>query len=144
MKTGHVIVIAVMALLLTACTGGEPVTMDTIDNHLNRDDVQYVELREAFEIAELGMIEGFDMIPFYTEFVNPGHLTFPPDGQFHVSHIHDEAAIRAYFDADKTIYLVCRRGNRTRFMHDVLVHLGYDVVDVGGIEDYHGDNLIYP
>ena len=119
-------------------------TMDNIDNHLNRDDVQYVELREWTEIIENGMIEGFDVIPFYTTFVNPGYLSFPQDGRFHPSNIHNEAAIRAHFDADKTIYLVCRTGNRTGFMHGVLTHLGYDVVDVGGIVDYRGDNLIYP
>ncbi len=133
-----------MVFTITACTEGAVPTLDTIDHHLHRDDVQYVELREWVEVAEHGMIDGFEVIPFYGVIVDSGYLMIPRDGRFHPSNIVNESAIRNLFDADKTIYLICRTGNRTTFMTEVLTHLGYDVVNLGGIVDYHGDNLIFP
>ena len=137
------LIAALVVLTLSSCTG-ESITLRTIDDHLSRDDLQLIDLREWHEIQSDGMIEGFDVIPFFTTFVHSEVLIYPTNARFHSSHILNAAAIHAMFDADKTIVLICRSGVRSRFMHDALNHLGYDVTDLGGMQHYRGNHRVYP
>lgn len=134
-----------LVFMLAACTDTEEtINMSNIDEHLGKSDVQYVELREVSEMATAGYIEGFEIIPFHSVIIGTSLLHLPDNYQFHANHILDEEGIYALFDRDKTIFLSCRTGNRTSFMAAALEHLGYEVVNVGGIVDYRGINRVYP
>ncbi len=132
-----------LTIILAACNRSMSVTMANIDDYLDNPDVQYVDLRESEEITTSGTIRGFSLIPFHSELVGDGIIHVPSDGQFRPSSILDEAALSARFDDTKTIYLICRTGSRTTFVYDALTHLGYDVINVGGIVDYSGTNRVF-
>ena len=43
-------------------------------------------------------------------------------------------------DKDQRIYVYCRSGNRSKRAAGKLVKLGYrNIVEIGGINDYHGE-----
>lgn len=134
-----------MVFMISGCsTSDDAINMGNIDEHLGKENVQYVELREVSEMATAGYIDGFEIIPFHSLIIGEGLLYLPSNYTFRPEHILNEEAIFALFDREKTIYLSCRTGNRTTFMGQALEYLGYEVVNVGGIVDYRGNNRIYP
>ena len=46
---------------------------------------------------------------------------------------------QAYLDKNKKYYIHCKSGKRAQDTVDKLLELGYDVENVGGIDDYEGD-----
>ncbi len=140
-----------LTLALTACTGSEelpelPETVDmtNIDEYMNREDVQYVDLRNFEDKMKSGYISGFEFIPFF-HYLELEDILVRTDGDFtfDAADIVDETALKALFDEDKTIFLMCQSGGRAGFVKAALEEAGYtDVYNVGGFKDYTGDNKV--
>ena len=120
------------------------VDMDNIDEFLGRPDVQYVDLRDFDDKMSAGYIAGFEMIPFlaYLEATNILIRT-DDDFIFAAEDIISANALRALFNEDKTIFLMCGSGTRAEFVLEALEELGYtDVINIGGTADYLGDHMV--
>ena len=143
MKVGYGIVMVLVMVALSGCSQG--VTMKNIDVHLDEENAMYVDIRNMSEVYVNGTIKGFSVIPFYDVLEAEGALVRTQGWTFEPASIQDEARLRELFDEDKTIYLICRSGNRSGFLKDALDYLGYeDVVNVGGFNDYQGKNVVFP
>jgi len=121
----------------------ESITMANVDDYLYNADYQFVDLRNFDDQMADGWIRGFEMIPFfdYLEYMN---ILVRVDGwSFDETAIKDEAALRALFDEDKYIVLMCAGGTRAGFVKDALDSLGYEnVYNAGGLSAYTGDNMV--
>jgi rhodanese-related sulfurtransferase len=146
----------VSAFALTACGEEETtdpvglpalpdvVDMTNIDEHLDREDVQYVDLRNFEDKMKSGYIAGFEFIPFF-DYMEFSDVLVRTDGnwEFDADDINNEAALRGLFDEDKTIFLMCGSGTRAGFVKAALESLGYEnVYNVGGIGTYEGTNKV--
>lgn len=124
-----------------------PATMDDIndvDDYLGRPDVQYVDLRNFDDKMKSGYIAGFEMIPFF-DYLEAADVLVRTDGDwtFAAADIVNQGGLFELFDQDKTIFLMCGSGTRAGFVMDALLSLGYeDVINVGGISSYTGDNKV--
>lgn len=132
----------VFIITLASC-GSDEVTMANIDDYLNQENTMYVDIRNYDEIVETGYIEGFTILPLYDLFEVEGIIIRSNGYTFSPNDIWKPESLRSYFDEGKTIYIMCRSGNRAEYFVSVLKHLGYeDVHNIGGIIDYDGDHLI--
>ena len=120
------------------------VDMANIDMYLGRNDVQYVDLRNFDDKMASGYIAGFEFIPFF-DYLENSDILVRTDGNwtFAAADIGSQGALRALFNEDKTIFLMCGSGTRAGYVMAALESLGYtNVVNVGGIGSYTGDNLV--
>ncbi len=114
------------------------IKMDTLDDYMNRIDVQYVDLRNFEAKFRSGYIDGFEMIPFFdyldfNAFERDGTYDFKPD------QIRNETLIRSLFDEEKAIFFYADGCIRGEYMKDLLYFLGYERVYVlGGFFEYDG------
>ncbi|MCF7927245.1 MAG: hypothetical protein K9L74_06715 [Candidatus Izimaplasma sp.] len=140
-----------LSLTLVACGGAEElpaipedVDMETVDDYLGRPDVQYVDLRNFDDKMSSGYIEGFEFIPFFDYLEATDVLVRTDmDWEFAADDIKSEGALKELFQEDKTIFLMCGSGTRAGYVLAALESLGYEnVINVGGIADYTGDNLV--
>lgn len=117
----------------------ELITMDILDNYMERLDVQYVDLRNMEAKFRSGYIDGFELIPFFDyldnrAFIRDGGYDFTPD------QITDEHLLRSFFHQEKAIFLYADGCIRSNYLKDVLHHLGYERVYVlGGYYEYDGN-----
>jgi len=112
------------------------VTMQNINDFMNLDYIQYIDVREVEELHTEGYIKGFSVIPFYTGLIEQKIITYNLSFEFSPEHILNEDALRAYFNPNKIIFLMCRSGRRSGFLKDALLSLGYEVYNIGGMIDY--------
>jgi rhodanese-related sulfurtransferase len=114
------------------------VTMADLDMYLGRPDVQYVDLRNFDDKMAAGYISGFEFIPFFDYLEYEGILVRTDgDWVFDADDIKLAAGLRALFNDDKTIFLMCGSGTRAGYVKAALEELGYDdVINVGGISTY--------
>ena len=118
--------------------------MEDLDDYLGRPDVQYVDLRNFDDKLNSGYIAGFEFIPFF-DYLEKTDILVRADGDwtFAAADIVSQGALRALFNEDKTIFLMCGSGTRAGYVMAALESLGYtDVINVGGIGVYVGDNLV--
>ncbi len=128
----------------TAFTAPEAITMAEVDNYLNNPDFQFVDLRNFDDQMADGWIRGFEMIPFF-DYLEYTEILVRTDGNwsFAAEDVLDENAIKALFDEDKYIVLMCASGTRAGFVKDALDSLGYEhVYNAGGLSGYDGDNMV--
>jgi rhodanese-related sulfurtransferase len=110
------------------------VNMDNVDDFMGRPDVQYVDLRNFDDKMKAGYIAGFEFIPYF-DYLEYEEILVRTDGNFTFAaeDILNEAALRALFDEDKTIFLMCQSGGRAGFVKAALESLGYtNVYNIGG------------
>ncbi len=140
----------VLTFALTACGGEElpeipaEVSMDEIDDYLNREDAQYIDLRNWDDKMKSGYISGFEFIPFF-DYLEYENILVRTDGNwdFASEDIVSQAGLQGLFDSDKTIFLMCGSGTRAGYVKAALEDLGYEnVINVGGISDYDGANMV--
>ena len=131
---------------LAACGGEElaelpeEVTMENLDEYLDRPDVQYVDVRNFDDKLNSGYIEGFEMIPFFDYLEYEGILVRTDGWNFEAASLQNESALKALFNEDKAIFIMCGSGTRAAFVKSALEAAGYEnVYNVGGIADYSGD-----
>jgi len=119
------------------------VTMDTVDDYLGRPDVQYVDLRNFDDKVKSGYIAGFEFIPFFDVLEATDILVRNTGWDFTSADIVDQTALEGFFDAEKTIFLMCGSGTRAGYVKAALESIGYtNVINVGGIGTYTGDNKV--
>jgi rhodanese-related sulfurtransferase len=119
------------------------VTMEDVDMYLGRPDVQYVDLRNFDDKMASGYIAGFEFIPFFDYLEATGALVRTDGWNHDAANIQNQATIFGLFDEDKTIFLMCGSGTRAGFVKSALEELGYEnVINVGGIANYTGDNKV--
>jgi len=121
----------------------ESITMANVDEYLYNADFQFVDLRNFDDQMADGWIRGFEMIPFF-DYLEYMDILVRVDGwSFDETAIKDESALRALFDEDKYIVLMCAGGTRAGFVKDALDSLGYEnVYNAGGLSAYEGENLV--
>lgn len=148
-----IFVIAFLAVALLGCDKAttEPttalpdaITMDTVDDFLFDANYQFVDLRNFDDQMADGWVRGFEFIPFF-DYLEYSEILVRVDGwSFSEDAIKDEGAIKALFDEDKVIVLMCASGTRAGFVKDALDSLGYEhVFNAGGLGTYDGDNLVF-
>lgn len=123
------------------------VDMTNVDEFLGRPDVQYVDLRNFDDKMNSGYISGFEMIPFFDYLEYSNILVNEKTWVFDATQVKDEASLKALFDADKTIFLMCGSGTRAGYVKDALESLGYtkvyNVGGIGGTAPYAGTNKVF-
>jgi rhodanese-related sulfurtransferase len=123
----------------------ETVSMSNVDEYLFDGDWQFVDLRNFDDQMADGWVRGFEFIPFfdyleYTDILVRTNLwTF--EGS---NNILNESALKALFDEDKVIVLMCAGGARAGFVKDALEYLGYEnVYNAGALSAYKGDHRVF-
>jgi len=128
----------------TPTTAPESITMANVDDYLFDEAFQFVDLRNFDDQMADGWIRGFEVIPYfdYLEYMN---ILVRVDGwSFNQNAIKSASALRALFDEDKYIVLMCAAGTRAGFVKDALEHLGYEhVYNAGGLGQYSGKNKVF-
>jgi rhodanese-related sulfurtransferase/uncharacterized protein with FMN-binding domain len=122
----------------------EVVDMTNVDMYLGRDDVQYVDLRNFDDKMNAGYISGFEFIPFFDYLEHEDVLVRTDGWNFEAAGIMNQAQLENLFDKDAgAIFLMCGSGTRAGFVLDALESIGYtNVINVGGISSYAGDNKV--
>ena len=147
------------------------ITMDTIDDWLNRPDVVYRDLRllrDPASYEEIGgsatldfMLEGFTMIPYpyigtLQQLPVAGAYTGPTlfdvvwnaDGTIASATANYEQSrriVEELFPPHKPLFLMCGGAGYAHMMQTLLIYLGWDpqlVYNVGGAWSYTGYHLI--
>lgn len=122
----------------------DSIDMTNIDEYLYQEEFQYVDLRNFDDQMADGWIRGFEMIPFF-DYLEYSDILVRVDGwDYTEAAVKDENAIKALFDEDKYIILMCASGTRAGFVKDALLDLGYEhVYNAGGLGQYDGDNKVF-
>ena len=141
---------------------------NTIDNHLNRPDSVYRDMRMLKDPGNYeaiggdsylsGIIEGFEVVPYpYLEEVTglpeavgdtyKGKTLFTKnnDGTYKANYKESLEFLEYYFPKDKYIFLICGGGGYAGMTKKLLVSLGWDenkIYNVGGYWYYNGKHNI--
>lgn len=147
------------------------ITMDTIDNWLNRPEVAYRDLRMFRDPAyyeEIGgsatldfTLQGFKVIPYpyigtLQELPVKGAYTGPTlfsiewdeNGEIlsaTANYEQSQPIIEELFPKDQPLFLMCGGAGYANMMRHLLIYLGWDptlVYNIGGAWGYTGYNLI--
>ncbi|MGS0972100.1 MAG: rhodanese-like domain-containing protein [Candidatus Izemoplasmataceae bacterium] len=134
--------------ILTSCTNkntpipinfDDEITMVNLDLYMERDEVQYVDLRNFDAKFAAGYIDGFEMIPFF-DYLDNRAFDRNHTYMFDPNQILNEDIMTTYFDQEKTIFLYADGCIRADYVREVLLHLGYEkVFTLGGYFEYNGD-----
>ena len=121
----------------------EEVNMSNIDNHLDRPNAKYVDLRNAQDKYTGGYIDGFEVVSFF-QYLEGNALKRNNGWEFSEEDIVSTAVLENIFGAkDREIFLMCGSGTRSGYTKQALEAIGYEeVYNVGGIRDYQGDNKV--
>lgn len=146
--------VLLLSFTLAAC-GSEPsepetvelpetVSMDTVDEYLFNEDWQFVDLRNFDDQMADGWVRGFEIIPFFDYLEYTDILVRTNEWTYDGNQILNESALRALFDEDKTIVLMCAGGTRAGFVKEALEDLGYkNVYNAGALSAYDGDHRVF-
>jgi len=147
------------------------ITMDTIDNYLGRDDVEYIDVRMLFDPADFAAIggeadltrtiKGFRVVPYpfiatLTQLPVSGAyngsclyaLTWNEDGSIASAtpnFIESNMVMNELFPKDKAIFLMCGGGGYSGMTKSLLIFLGWDenlLYNIGGNWSYTGKNTL--
>lgn len=133
--------------VLTSCTNkntpkpiefDDEITMINLDQYMERDDVQYVDLRNFDAKFAAGYIDGFEMIPFF-DYLDNRAFDRENTYMFDPNQILNEDIMTTYFNQEKIIFLYADGCIRADYVREVLLHLGYEkVFTLGGYFEYSG------
>jgi len=147
------------------------INIDTIDDYLGRDDVEYIDLRMLFDTADFASIggdadltstiEGFRIVPYpYIATlevlpVSGGYegpclftLTWTERGAISSvvpNYIESNMIINELFPKDKALFLMCGGGGYSSMMKSLLIFLGWDkdlIYIIGKHWEYAGNNSV--
>lgn len=115
------------------------ITMESLDEYMFRDDVQYIDLRNFESRFLSGFIYSFEVIPFF-DYLDYRAFNRNNTYEFDPSQIINEEEIFRLFDKNKAIFLYADGCIRSGYVRDVLAYLEYDKVFVlGGYFEYNGE-----
>ncbi|MGI9438680.1 MAG: rhodanese-like domain-containing protein [Parvibaculales bacterium] len=91
-------------------------------SHINDENSVFVDVRDAYMIADSGTIDG-------------GHHI--PRGLFEFVADEDSPLFNPLFDKSKTFYLICGAGGMAALAGKTLKEMGYEnVINIGGFSDW--------
>ncbi len=127
-----------------AAIPAEGVTMDNIDEFMHRPGAKYVDFRNVGQKYTDGYIDGFEVISFF-EFLEDRAIERHDGWNFRAENVIDDFMLEDIFgDKDRELFLMCQSGARSGYVKEALESIGYtNVYNVGGIQDYIGDRMIY-
>lgn len=130
-----------------------PINSTNLDEYMNRDDVQYIDLRSSRMVLEEGYVAGFSFVPFYNiiaSFSGEGTLYKMEKvgenkagavGGFVALYEESDNIIKSLFDENKYIFLISQGGSESAYVINLLLQLGYDgnlLYNVGGVSNSEG------
>jgi len=147
------------------------INIDTIDDYLGRDDVEYIDMRMLFDPADFAAIggdpdltstiKGFRIVPYpfvaTLEIlpVSGGYegpclytLTWTERGAIASAtpnYAESEMIVSELFPKDKMIFLMCGGGGYSSMMKSLLIYLGWDkdlLYVMGKHWEYSGNNSV--
>ncbi len=122
----------------------ETVSMSDVDEYLFNEEWQLVDLRNFDDQMADGWIRGFEIIPFFDYLEYTDILVRTNQWTYNGNQILNESALRALFDEDKSIVLMCAGGTRAGFVKEALEDLGYEnVYNAGALSAYDGDHRVF-
>lgn len=117
----------------------DEITMVNLDQYMERDDVQYVDLRNFDAKFAAGYIDGFEIIPFF-DYLDNRAFDRNHTYRFNPDQLINETLMRSYFKEDKAIFLYADGCIRADYVREVLHYLGYEkVFTLGGYFEYDGE-----
>jgi len=146
-KFALLIVMLITVLMITGCGNSDKlptlpaaIDMTSIDEYVERSDVQYVDLRNFDEKMKNGYIRDFEVIPYF-DYLAATDILKDSNGDWTLDEgeIMNQAALMDLFDSTKTIFLMCGSGTRAGYVKEALESLDYTVYNIGGYADYEGD-----
>lgn len=119
------------------------VTMENIDSYLGRPGAKYVDLRNVADKYVGGYVDGFELISFF-EYLEGRALVRNNEWEFTDADVASAAVLENIFGAkDREVFLMCGSGTRAAYVKEALESIGYEnVMNVGGIRDYQGNNKV--
>ena len=190
MKKSVLVLLCVLSLLLTGCGSAaekplpppesdensmfaidKNINMETIDQYLDREDVEYRDLRMLFDPADYGAIggdadlsrtiRGFKIVPFpYIATLAPLPVggAYNDDCLFNVEwgkgvkilsaepkYEESMMILEELFPKDKPIFLMCGGAGYAYMVRELLIYLGWDpqlLYNIGANWTYKGDNSV--
>ncbi|AIO18669.1 hypothetical protein KQ51_00789 [Candidatus Izimaplasma bacterium HR1] len=146
-----ILALSLLAITLGSCeqteeplviTAESEISMENLDLYLFRDDVQYIDLRNFESSFKYGIIEGFDVIPFF-DYLDFRAFNRDRTYEFDPDQILDERILLRLFEPEKAIFLYADGCIRSGYLKDVLNYLGYErVFVIGGYYEYLGEHVI--
>ena len=147
------------------------VNMDTIDDYLGRDDVEYIDVRMLFDPADYAAIggeanltrtiHGFKVVPYpYLASLSELPVTGAYEGTSLYELAWDENGevvsaapnyeeskmiLEELFPKDKVIFLMCGGGGYSGMTKSLLIYLGWEeslLYNIGANWTYTGDNAL--
>ena len=147
------------------------INMETIDNYLERDDVEYIDVRMLFDPADYGTIggeadltrtiRGFKIIPYpYLASLSELPVTGAYSGaclytlewgetgaieSLTPNYEESEMILDELFPKDKVIFLMCGGGGYSGMTKALLIYLGWDerlLYNIGANWTYTGENAL--
>ena len=135
-----------------------PINSFNLDNYMNREDVQYIDLRSGSMILQEGYVAGFKFVPYYSiiaSFTSNDTLyqmktTTDKEGNsyyagqiggFVAQYEESQSIIESIFDKNKYIFLLSQGGSESAYVINLLIQLGYDgnlLYNVGGVSNSEG------
>ncbi len=107
-----------------------------LKDYMSREEVRYVDLRDASEGYGLGHIAGFETASYFKVIVGEGCLfTQNSDGTFTANYEESEAVLNNIFPKDQTYFFMCQVGGRVTPFLTLLAQYDYDmtrIYNVGG------------
>lgn len=130
-----------------------PINSTNLDNYLFREDVQYVDVRDAKGVLQDGYISGFVSIPYYSIIASfneyealykmeniekdDGSIIYAGQvGGFVPQYEESEDIIKSLFSSNKYIFIVSFSGSESAYVINLLIQLGYNpslLYNVGGV-----------
>ncbi len=122
------------------------ITVDNLDEYLNRDDVVYIDIRD-YEDYTKKHFKNFEVIPYFGYIFNEEANTNPemiqlyggtPEEPVEV-YEQSDSLLNAMFPQDETLFIMCEKGGRVTQLMQILDARGYDmskIYNVGGVGQY--------
>mgnify|MGYP006295185985 CR=1 FL=1 len=122
-----------------------PITMENLDQYMDRNDVQYVDVRELDEKLGSGYVHDFELLPFFAFLEGRMVTRSDEEGQAWVleaGEINENFAYDNYFERDKAIFIFCAGGTRAGYVKGILDQQGFTAYNLGGFKDYDGEHKV--
>lgn len=135
-----------------------PINSFNLDSYMNRNDIQYIDLRSGKMILDEGYVAGFNFVPYYSIIASFSEhttlyqmkTTIDGNGETHYAgqvggfvpqYEESQRIIESIFDKNKYIFLISQAGSESAYMINLLIQLGYDgnlLYNVGGVSNSEG------
>ena len=117
------------------------ITADNFDKYAERDDVMYVDLRNATDYNK-AHLQNFEMVQFFAHLYGTGDQLFIQSNgadNYLPRYAESVALLEEMFPKNKTIFFMCQSGGRVVHMMKIMEMNGWDmskIYNIGGMNQY--------